>query len=657
MLARRRQRRQQKRLDKEIASKSPQALAEHIVAAEIADWKEQIRLAREETAATRLLYQQQENELRQQYEDARKNLDQRRSTLLATTSLIPYTKIIQNASNFRVPAALLTYQARLCLHVHCLCVHEELLLRAKEQGWDTIAWMEDVSRQLRLLTTQQMILWQGKLQDQVNAMKKHQEFVCIPLDILEVLEMDFSEEDKKIIVAENANINGDTENAGESEDAGDSSIGAMNNSTTSLVSAPVLLPGERMTPSSKEMMERTAHQYQQRKSATSSGGPGKSPSKDESFSQFLQKYEQRKDHKQRADQMRLAEFKGRGTTASNPSDNGSNHKSPVAYLRRFARARPGAKGNQGEGSSTNSNSNDHNQPQSQDDTTTTNSATKNNNSENATMTRGRKNPFTGKRAAVGRKLKGYATKLFQGNENSEHEVSISQLDLLDGIDETDNPGDDESITSFGGASIIHASATNATTTANGDNNSVHNHDDNEGKRDKTNPTNTNGGSIGVGPGGIIRPRKWAQAVKRRSTSILTNIGGSQSESNLEWSLGNSLRGLRSRGRNSTSNHSANNMETQAEEESSSSSEESDKEEKVNGQNGDAVASDDKTNGAAAGGMDESIHLNDIKEPEKQSSNGETKHPTPVSTKNPATALKNKMQAPTIQGKFHESSRW
>ena len=594
MLARRRLRQRQKRLDKEIASKSPDSLAKEIVLEEIADWKERIRLAREEKLTKRTHYEQQEAELRQQHEDSKKSLDQRRSTLLATTSLIPYTKIIQSASNFHVPAALLTFQARLCLHVHCLCVHEELLLRTKEQGWDTIAWMEDVSRQLRLLTTQQMILWQGKLKEEVNTMKKYQEFVQIPLDVLEILEQDFSEEDRKIVEA----------SSGDGGDGDDSPV-------------PILLPDGMKTPSSKEMMEQPAYQP-----------PGKatSPSnnKDESFMQFLQKYEQRKEHQQRSDQMRLAEFRGRGTT----------NKS-AAY--RF-----GGRRRRKEGET---------------------STAPDNNDTNDVTTRGKQNPYTSKRAAVGKKLKGYATKLFQGNDES-----ISQLDL-----EGDGDGDgDESTTNSltinsshhnhnGSASSLGVTATTTTSSNTNDSNT-------------NTTTDTNDG--------LIRPRKWAQAVKRRSTSILTTIG-SQSESNLDvegnsWSLGSSLRGLRSRGlgrgrnRNSTNDTPTTDMTTQAElshdEESSSSSDSSSEEEgkqevtdsaKDNNANDNDIAKDS----GGPGDMDESIHLAGTangNQPGSESGDGDTspaqyqmQHPP---TK-PVTPLKSKLQAPVISGKFHESARW
>ena len=190
MLGRRlQQRNHERRLQKEVAAKSPEKLAHMIVREELQEWKERLQCTKEETLMKRMHYQQQEQALHEQLQQVQSQLQQRQTTLLTTTSLIPYTRILRETSHLRIPAAILTQQAKLCLHVHCLCVHEELLLRLKEQEWDIIAWMEDVTKQLRWLTTHQMIVFQTKLQQQVNEMKQLVGYASIPLETLEILEM------------------------------------------------------------------------------------------------------------------------------------------------------------------------------------------------------------------------------------------------------------------------------------------------------------------------------------------------------------------------------------------------------------------------------------------------------------------------------------
>lgn len=364
---------------------------------ELGVWRERVKDAKKETEQRRRHYQHQEEELRRMYEKSFQKLVQRRDTLLATTSLIPYTQTIQQANSFRIPAALLTLQARLCLHVHCLCVHEELLLKTKEQGWDTIAWMEDVSRQLGMLMQKQILLLHVKMQEKVELLRQ----MNVEVDIAESIENALQQ-------------------------------CALPDRDTREEAKPI---GSAVSDPGKELQQQQEGTTRQR-----------TQPKDESFLEFLQKYEQRKNHQQQADQMQLAQFRSRGA---------------------------------GDGA---------------------------------------ENPYTSRRAGVGKKLKSYANKLFQGggHRNYNHHA-------LDGGAMHDK--------------TLQASRLNIM------------------------PTRTNCGSDIARPSRITEEstrslagegtapsrQSWIPFVRQqRSTPVLRT----QSESEIQdrgWSLGNSLRGFRNRG--------------------------------------------------------------------------------------------------------------
>lgn len=514
MLARRRLRQKEKRKKRSI-----EATARDVVQVELELWRRRIAEAKKESETRRTHYEHQEGELRRLYDNACKQLDKRRATLLATTSLIPYTQTIQSSNNFRVPAALLTLQARLCLHVHCLCVHEELLLRTKEQGWDTIAWMEDVSRHLRLLTTEQISTLRSQMQDEVNLLQENIPEIQIPEGIRRVLQ----------------------------EPQVELALDQSNNEQVNAVHDPSNFGGASGNANDRATTDATAGMGKQQ--------PG-ADSKEESFMQFLQRYEQRKEHQAAADQMRLAEFRSRGNSE------------------------PGMRG------------------------TTS-------------------NPYTARRAHVGKRLKNYASKLFQNNSNSRGGGGFGGMD--GSLHLEDFPAPDSS------------------------NNIMPNTIGEE--------SNSSLASVGGGAASEAR-QSWIPF--RRSGSVQMT----QSESNLDagWSLGSSLRGLRKRGLRRSSG--IDNMETQAEageNSSSSGSSDGEPEEFENGQDGDGSWGPShqevggRTDDSNAINADEKDDNNLGEAPRIGDNNGEDNGQTQTNLPS-ASPLKSRLKAPGIQ-KFFESSRW
>ncbi|CAB9520065.1 expressed unknown protein [Seminavis robusta] len=528
MLARRRRRREEARNTKAIDQK-----AREIVEEELNVWRRRLTMAKADGIRKRDNYAEQEEELRQEYKFACHQLEQRRATLLATTSLIPYTQTIQAASNFRVPAALLTLQARLCLHVHCLCIHEELLLKTKESGWDTIAWMEDVTKQLRVLTQKQILLLQTKMHNQVDKLKQMEPEIQIAPAIQHTL-----------------NQLHDTSTTAEQQE------------------------DPEITPSSNEMLQQS-NAYPQPNSASANANNNNNNNTSESFLEFLQRYEQRKAHQLKADQMRLAEFRSRG--------NYHHHH--------------------------------HN----------------NNNNEN---------PYTNRRAGVGRKLKSYASHLFRGNSNSNH-----------------NGGMDESL-ELQDLHSAHTTSTNTnTTTATTTNRHVMQDSSHFDSASSLHTSDNN------------RP-SWIQSVKQRSTSLLLS-SSSQSESNLDtgggWSLGSSLRGLRRRGTNDnivSHKRMQEIMDAPKEEDHDDDDDDDDVKSLHDDDDGEEEAPQNGTTKEtephdATTTMDASNNGDDNNNNNKTAANqaGNAKQ-KPTS---PSSQLKEKLKAPDVnvmmQHKFYESARW
>lgn len=223
------------------------------------------------------------------------------------------------------------------------------------------------------------------------------------------------------------------------------------------------------------------------------------------------------------------------------------------------------------------------------------------------------NPYTAQRAGVGKKLKNYASKLFQGSATSPLEGMDASLHLED-IRGTGSPSG----------------------RASGDPSSV--------------AETTNGEQNSHGGGAVSGQRQSWIPFRRNGSVTLT-----QSESNLDagWTLGSSLRGLRRRGlRNSLPVGS--NMGTQAEVgESSSSSGE--------GENGEESLDENKkdkdrtTNGgeidrnlASTEDEKEDNNLNEVL-PNREDDDETGANPQ-------STPIKNRLKAPGLQ-KFFESARW
>ena len=305
-------------ISKEVLEK-----AKKIVRQEISDFKSNIKTLLKENARHRETYQVQEEALKKELTKVSNQLEQRRDTLLATTSLIPYTQTIQAASTLRVPAALLTLQARLCLHVHCLCVHEELLLLTKERQWDCIAHLEDVSKCLRYLTQRQVSTLQKQLVQRVEEMQNisncncnsSEEEVGLPKDIMETYQ-----QVKAQLETENQN---------------ETSLGTSATATTTSTTDMLI---QEKTPSSAELVHQLPYEQQ---SPTSQQQLllQKEDDDHKSFTEFLQRYQQRKEAQQKAEQARGL---GRGGTLG---FGGSNHSIGTGnpYRNQLSKAQVGKK--------------------------------------------------------------------------------------------------------------------------------------------------------------------------------------------------------------------------------------------------------------------------------------------------------------------------
>lgn len=475
---------------------------------ELEVWRERVVDAKKETEQRRRHYRHQEEELQRTYEKSYQQLLQRRDTLLATTSLIPYTQTIQTiqqANSFRIPAALLL-QARLCMNVHCLCVHEELLLRTKEQGWDTIAWMEDVSRQLRMLMQKQILLLHVKMQEKVELLQKMNLEAEIPESIKYTLQQRASP------------------------------VKDSRREATPIISAAS--DPEKQTQQKQEgpTQERTQ-------------------SKDESFLEFLQKYEQRKDHQQKADQMRLAQFRSRGAGAS------------------------------------------------------------------------AENPYTRRRAGVGKKLKSYATKLFQGGGTN----SNNFLHTVDG-----QAVDDRSL-QVGRLNIM-----STVTDCGGD--SSHPSRITEESAARAADEGTDSSRQSWIP--FVRQQKSTPVVRTQSQSEIQDRG---------WSLGNSLRGFRKRGSRKPLD-----IDTGKTRENSGIREEmvSDQQEKGNRHHCDTAATDDNGDINSLCGDDMDNAVADLPSNNSGGINnhgGENESRRQLFTVT-TSKLKNTLKAPVVAS-FHESARF
>ena len=513
MLGRRlQQRNQERRLQREVAAKSPVKLAHMIVQEEIQEWKERLQRTREETWMKRTHYQQQEQALQQQLLQVQSQLQHRRSTILTTTSLIPYTRELRETSHLRIPAALLTQQAKLCLHVHCLCVHEELLLLVKEHEWDIIAWMEDVTKQLRWLTTHQMIAFQTKLQDQVNMMKQLVGYVSIPLETLEILEMDFNHDHD-----DSYHDHGDS---GNNDDQDDEIFKTMKDDSITDI-----------TPTSKEIKQLKPYQAP----TTLKEKNNNNNSTSESFTQFLQSYQQRKEHQQKADQLRLAQFRARDShqpKRSSLAKQEQGHNSSTASTTNRYRFGIGG-GGEGEGIGGGA----------------TSAAV------SLSSSSFRKNPYARPREVVVRKVRGIAKHLFATSTATTASTTDTNSQHKQTMDDGSAHLDDNSSTSWNSSSIHttnsyhcnHETNTTTSTLTDADDVAVavavaadtianmHNSDsalmtNKNNNHNHNNTTITTRSTMGLMKS-RIKPRKWVQAVKKRSSLILNTTTTTNNNNN------------------------------------------------------------------------------------------------------------------------------